>query len=435
MKPEIARALKEMKLDETFLIQKTTIPPIMEGKDVIGKAESGSGKTLAFSIPIIEKIRDERSIQALILTPTRELAEQVCNEIKKAGKYTKARAIAVYGGKSIMQQAQAFGRVNIVVATPGRLMDHIDRRNIDLRRVRILVLDEADRMFDMGFIDSINYILGYLPKERQTLLFSATLPERIKTIIHRYMKDPILIELNKEKPAVDTVRQTAFLVNEHGKEECLKFILNKKLDSALIFCATKRKADSLYYKLKNYSIGVMHGDLSQRQRDYAIDAFRNKRIKYLIATDVAARGIDVKNISHVINYDMPNDEETYVHRIGRTGRAGASGDSITFFTKEEIQDLLRIERFVRKEIEKKKFENGKVSDVNPADFSTRNVIIPKWDKGERFRRGGSQRDRGFRGPRRFQRDSRDRDRKDERPQRYGERSSRDRNRRFKYRRR
>ena len=207
MKPEIAKALQEMKLDETFLIQKSTIPPIMEGKDVIGKAESGSGKTLAFSIPIIEKITDEKSIQALILTPTRELAEQVCKEIQKAGKYTKARAIAVYGGRSVSEQAHYFNKVNIVVATPGRLMDHIDRRNIDLRHVKILVLDEADRMLDMGFIDSINFILRYLPKERQTLLFSATLPEEMRRIIHKYMRNPVLIELNREKPAVSTIRR------------------------------------------------------------------------------------------------------------------------------------------------------------------------------------------------------------------------------------
>src|SRR3990172_1047088 len=395
MKPEIAKALQEMKMDETFLIQKSTIPPIMEGKDVIGKAESGSGKTLAFSIPIIEKITDEKSIQALILTPTRELAEQVCKEMQKTGKYTKARAIAVYGGKSIAEQAHYFNKVNIVVATPGRLMDHINRKNIDLRHVKTLVLDEADRMLDMGFIDSINFILRYLPKERQTLLFSATLPEEIKGMIHKYMKNPLLIELNREKPSVSTIKQSAFLVSEHEKENCLKFVLDKKLDSALIFCSTKRRAGNLHYRLgKNYSTGVMHGNLSQNQRDNAMEAFRNKRIRYLIATDVAARGIDVKNISHVINYDMPNDAETYIHRIGRTGRAGASGDSITFATREEIGDLLRIENFIKTNIEKKKFENGNVSDVDPEEFSPRNLSIPKWDRRDR------RQHRGFRSPQR-----------------------------------
>src|SRR3989304_8200976 len=366
MKPEIARALQEMKLDETFRIQKATIPTILEGKDVIGKAESGSGKTLAFSIPIIEKITDEKSIQALILTPTRELAEQVCNEIQKAGKYTKARAIGVYGWKSIMQQAHYFNKVNIVVATPGRLMDHINRKNIDLRHVKILVLDEADRMLDMGFIDSINYILRHVPKERQTLLFSATLSEEMRGIIHKYMKNPLLIELNKEQPSVSTIKQSAFLVSEQEKDNCFKYILNKNPDSAVIFCATKRKAGGLHYRLgRNYSMGVMHGNLSQNQRDRVLDAFKNKRIKYLIATDVAARGIDVKNVSHVINYDMPNGVETYVHRIGRTARAGASGDSITFVTRGEISELMTIERFIKTKIEKKKFESGNVSDVNP----------------------------------------------------------------------
>jgi ATP-dependent RNA helicase DeaD len=397
---EISKALEEMKFQETFPIQESAIPPIMEGKDVIGKAESGSGKTLAFAIPIVEKITYPKNIQALILTPTRELAEQVCKEIQKVGKYMKARAIAVYGGKSIEMQTRAFSQVNIVVATPGRLMDHIRRNNIDLRHVSILVLDEADRMLDMGFIDDIKFILRFIPKERQTLLFSATFSDEIRRIISNYMRNPILIELNKEKPSVKTTRQSAYIVKENDKRQCLEHFLNReKPELALIFCSTKIKSDRLYRELSRlYNIGVIHGDLSQNQRERVLADFKNRRVIYLIATDVASRGIDVKNISHVINYDMPNDIETYIHRIGRTGRAGASGKSITLVTHEEIQDLLRIENFVKVKIEKQKYVNGEFLALSPDEISIKNAIIPKWNRRERFGgrfRGSDRLNRGF----------------------------------------
>jgi len=388
------KALEEMRLDEAFPIQELAIKPIMEGKDVIGKAESGSGKTLAFAIPIVEKIKYPKNIQALILTPTRELAEQVCREIQKLGKYMKARALAVYGGKSIDIQTRAFSQVNVVVATPGRLMDHIRRNNIDLRHVSTLVLDEADRMLDMGFIDDIKFILRYIPRERQTLLFSSTFSDEIKRIINNFMINPVFIELNKEKPSVKTVRQSAYIVKENEKQRCLEYILkHKKPSLTLIFCSTKLKSNRLHWNLaKFYNIGLIHGDLSQNQRERVLADFKSKRIPYLIATDVAARGIDVKDISHVINYDMPNDIETYIHRIGRTGRAGALGDSITFVTPEEIPDLLRIEHFVKVKIEKHKFVNGEIAEVNPEEFSVSRAIVPKWNKRERGRFGG-----GFRG--------------------------------------
>jgi len=390
----VSKALEEMKLQETFPIQESAIPPIMEGKDVIGKAESGSGKTLAFAIPIVEKITYPKNIQALILTPTRELAEQVCREIQKVGKYMKTRALAVYGGKSMDIQTRALSQVNVVVATPGRLMDHIRRNNIDLRHVSILVLDEADRMLDMGFIDDIKFILRYIPKERQTLLFSATFSDEIRRIVNNYMKNPILIEFNKEKPSVKTVKQLAYIVKENEKQRCLNYILShEKPDLTLIFCSTKRKSDRLYREMSRfYNIGVIHGDLSQNQRERVLSDFKSRRIIYLIATDVAARGIDVKNISHVINYDMPNDIETYIHRIGRTGRAGALGKSITFVTPEEISDLLRIENFVKVKVEKRKYVNGEFLAVSPDEISIRSAIVPRWNRRERFR--GRLGDRG-----------------------------------------
>jgi ATP-dependent RNA helicase DeaD len=385
----VSKALEEMKLQEAFPIQESAIPPIMEGKDVIGKAESGSGKTLAFAIPIVEKITYPKNIQALILTPTRELAEQVCREIQKVGKYMKTRALAVYGGKSIDIQTKALSQVNVVVATPGRLMDHMRRNNIDLRHISILVLDEADRMLDMGFIDDIKFILRYIPKERQTLLFSATFSDDIKRIISNYMKNPILIELNKEKPSVKTTKQLAYVVKENEKQRCLDYILShEKPDLTLIFCSTKIKSGRLHREMSRfYNIGVIHGDLSQNQRERVLSDFKNRKIIYLIATDVAARGIDVKNISHVINYDMPNDIETYIHRIGRTGRAGASGKSITFTTPEEIADLLRIENFIKVKIEKQKYVNGEFLAVSPDEILIRSAIVPKWSRRERFRGG------------------------------------------------
>lgn len=389
----VAKALEEMKLEEAFPIQLSSIPPIMEGKDVMGKAESGSGKTLAFAIPIAEKIKYPKNIQVLVITPTRELAEQVCTEINKVGKYVHSRALAVYGGKSIEYQARNFNKVNVIVATPGRLMDHIRRNNIDLRHVHMLILDEADRMLDMGFIDDIKYILRFVPEQRQTLLFSATLSDEIRRIANNYMNNPILIELNKEKPSVKTIRQSACIVSENEKQRCLELLIEKERPSlALIFCATKIKSDRLHRNLSRYyNIGVIHGDLSQQQRERVLEDFKNKRISYLIATDVAARGIDIKDVSHVINYDMPNDIETYIHRVGRTGRAGASGESITFVTPEEVADLLRIEHFVNVRIGKVKFANGSFMETNPDDFSVTRAIIPKWNRRERF--GSSQ--RGF----------------------------------------
>jgi ATP-dependent RNA helicase DeaD len=414
------KALEEMKLNEAFPIQELTIKPIMEGMDLIGKAESGSGKTLAFAIPIVEKIKYPKNIQALILTPTRELAEQVCREFQKLGKYMMTRCVAVYGGKSMEMQTRSFSQVNVVVATPGRLMDHMRRNNIDLRHVSTLVLDEADRMLDMGFIDDIKFILRYVPRERQTLLFSATFSDEIRRIVNNFMVNPVLVELNKEKPSVKTVNQSAYIVKENEKQHCLEYVLKNESPSlTLIFCSTKIKSNRLHRDLSRfYNIGLIHGDLSQNQRERVLEDFKKKRIPYLIATDVAARGIDVKDISHVINYDMPNDIETYIHRVGRTGRAGASGDSITFVTPEEIPDLLRIENFIKVKIEKHKFVNGESVEVNPEEFSASNVIIPKWNRRERFGRGfrgsfrqrSSHRDSGHgfsrfprrrRGPRRY----------------------------------
>jgi ATP-dependent RNA helicase DeaD len=404
---EILRALDEMKFIEAFPIQEMSIPSVIEGKDVFGKAESGSGKTLAFSIPTIDKIKQPYGIQVLILTPTRELAEQVHTEIQRVGKYTKARSLPVYGGKSIEQQARNFRNSNIIVATPGRLMDHIRRNNIDLRGVQTLILDEADRMLDMGFIEDIQFILRYIPKERQTLLFSATLSDEIKRMVSSYMRDPIFIELNKEKPTVDLIKQMAFLVKEDQKQTCLEYIIKmENPELALIFCSTKAKSDRLHRILKqSYSMGVIHGDLSQNQRETVLHHFKTKRVRYLIATDVAARGIDVKDISLVINYDMPNDTETYIHRIGRTGRAGASGTAITFVRPEDVGDFLKFEHFMKVPIEKQKFENGTIAPLDDEEFSSRSVIIPKWEKrggfGGRgrggFGRGGFRRGSSFSG--------------------------------------
>ena len=248
-------------------------------------------------------------------------------------------------------------------------------------------------MLDMGFIEDIRFILRFVPVDRQTLLFSATLSDEIKRIVSNYMKEPVFIELNREKPTVDLIKQSVYLVKEAEKRNCLEnFIATERPEMMLIFCTTKSKSDRLYRELKpNHAVGVIHGDLSQNQRETVMQHFKNQRIRFLIATDVAARGIDIKNITHVVNYDIPNELESYIHRIGRTGRAGASGKAVTFVTAEEIGDFLRFEHFMNVKIDKHKFEDGKIAPLDHDVFSSSSVIIPKWDRRGRFGGGGRPR--------------------------------------------
>lgn len=405
LKPDLLKGLKEAGFDETFAIQAKATPIALEGKDVIGKAESGSGKTLAFLIPVIEKIQKGKGPQALIIAPTRELAMQIEEVFKIIAKHTGLRSVTVYGGKSMDVQARALhAGVEVIVATPGRLMDHMQRRNVDLCTTKVVVLDEADRMLDMGFIEDIDYILKYTPCGRQTMLFSATLPDEIRRIVHRYMHDPVTVELNREAPTVLTVDHEAWIALDGDKVACLKHVIDKEKPSAcIIFVEMKREADMLERLLsKYYSVAAIHGDLSQAQREKVLHDFRDKKVPYLIATDVAARGLDIPQVSHVFNFDLPNDVETFIHRVGRTGRAGAHGRAIHIALPNQHNELSVIEHLAKVSIPRFKF-HGTLSSEDAIKLSemmeSRGTIIPKWGKREGGR-GGPRR-----GPPRFVRRS------------------------------
>ena len=350
---KVMAAIQAMGFEEPSPIQARTIPPIMEGNDVIGQAQTGTGKTAAFGIPITEKVQDLRHVQALIMTPTRELALQVSEEIAKIGQFKRLKTLPVYGGQSIDRQIRAlrFG-VQIVIGTPGRLLDHIRRGTIKLDMVKILVLDEADEMLDMGFIDDIESIMENIPREgRQTLLFSATMPQQIRSLADRYMNKPVFVTVSKEQLTVPQIDQ--FYYETREKLDGLCRILDAgDMESTIIFCRTKKGADELTASLvaRGYMAEALHGDLSQVQRDRVMKKFRESKLEILVATDVAARGLDIDHVTHVVNYDIPQDPESYVHRIGRTGRAGRKGTAITFIHPREFRQLKQVEREIRQRI-------------------------------------------------------------------------------------
>lgn len=349
---KILSAIAEMGFEEPSPIQAQTIPLVMEGHDVIGQAQTGTGKTAAFGIPIMEHITEARQIQALVLTPTRELAIQVSEELAKIGKFKRIKTLPVYGGQAIDRQIRAmhFG-VQVVIGTPGRLLDHIRRNTIKLNNVKTLVLDEADEMLDMGFIDDIETILKNVPTERQTMLFSATMPHQIRSLANRYMKNPVEITISKEQITVPLTDQ--YYYETRDKLDGLCRVLDAETnDKAIIFCRTKRGVDELVASLqpRGFAAEGLHGDLSQAQRDRVMKKFREGQLELLVATDVAARGLDIESVTHVINYDIPQDPESYVHRIGRTGRAGRKGIAITFIQPREFRQLKLIEKEIKTRI-------------------------------------------------------------------------------------
>ncbi len=349
---EVKQGLLDAGFSEMFPIQEKTIHALLEHKDVIGKAQSGSGKTLAFLVPILENIKRDGGLQALIMAPTRELAMQIDGVLKKISKHKHVRSALVYGGKAMGTQTHQLRTANIIIATPGRLIDHMHRKNVDLKHVKFVILDEADRMLDMGFIRDIDFILKHTNKDRQTLLFSATMSEQIRSLVHQYMKTPISIELHKETPTVMTVEQEAYLAAHKDKPACLKYILDKERPSlCLIFVQRKHEAKKLVRIFSKYfNIAAIHGNLSQNQRERVLANFRSKRVPFLIATDVAARGIDIPAVSHVINYDLPQEIETFIHRVGRTGRAGASGRAIMIAQPAQENDLRALEHYAKVKI-------------------------------------------------------------------------------------
>ncbi len=354
--PAVAKALGEMGFEEPTPIQTSAIPPALEGRDIIGQAQTGTGKTASFGIPIAEKKTTGRPY-AIILEPTRELAIQVAEEIDRITRYRKCSVLPVYGGASMERQFKALRKgANIVVGTPGRLIDHLNRRTLSLDEVSIAVLDEADEMLDMGFIDDIEKILKMLPQSRQLMLYSATMSPEIMKVAKRHMKDPLKIAINVKDIVAPKIQQVFYEVLERDKMEVLTRLLDVETpELTLIFCHTKRDVDEVCARLRQrgYNAGALHGDFTQSHREDIMAKFRAADIDILVATDVAGRGIDVENISHVINYSIPQNPEGYVHRIGRTGRAGRSGIAVTFVTPREYRQLQTIERIAKTKLSRK----------------------------------------------------------------------------------
>lgn len=356
----VLQAISEMGFEEATPIQEKTIPLVLNGRDIIGQAQTGTGKTAAFGIPMVQKLaRDKESIQALVVTPTRELAIQVAEELNRIGQFKGIKALPVYGGQEISRQIRSLKhRPEIIVGTPGRLMDHMRRKTIRLQQVAITVLDEADEMLSMGFLEDIETILQEVPEERQTLLFSATMPPAIQNLAQRFMKNPDFIGIKVKEMTVANTEQYYIEVQEKQKFDVLCRLLDiQSPELAIVFGRTKRRVDELFEALnkRGYSAEGIHGDLSQARRDTVMRHFKQGITDILVATDVAARGLDISGVTHVYNFDIPQDPESYVHRIGRTGRAGKTGLAITLVTSREMQHLHLIEQVTKRRMERKPF--------------------------------------------------------------------------------
>jgi ATP-dependent RNA helicase DeaD len=360
-------ALRKKGFEEPSPIQAKAIPFLLENKkDLIGKAQTGTGKTAAFGIPLIENLMpDSGHVQAVILAPTRELAIQVAEELSSFAEEQKTRIVAIYGGQPIDRQIARLRRgVDIVVGTPGRVMDHMNRGTLDISKISYIVLDEADEMLNMGFIEDIETILKSAPKKRRTVLFSATMPHHIENLARKYMNDYEIISVISNATKRDNIEQIYFEVSQSDKFEALFRIIDvEESFYGLVFCRTKLDADDISHKLTNRGCRAeaLHGDISQGQREKILQKFRDKKLTVLVATDVAARGIDIDNLTHVINYSLPQDPESYVHRIGRTGRAGKSGTAITLITPSEYRKLIGIQKMANTTITKQSIPN--VQDV------------------------------------------------------------------------
>ena len=383
-------ALKESGYTIPFPIQEKAIPIILQGNDVIGQAHTGTGKTAAYSLPILMKMKNARSAQALVLVPTRELAIQVAKEMNKLAKYTETKVAAIYGGQNMRNQIIRLERgIHIIVATPGRLMDHIGQKTIFLDTIDFVVLDEADRMLDMGFIEDINYILSKVKHKKQLCLFSATILPEIIEISKRYMKNPIHVTVNQNDITLKTIEQMYLITNEKEKYNHLcNLIKQSNNNQMLIFTSTKQKAEELAMNLRKkelLQVTALHGDLSQRQRNYAMHKFRDEQEQILVATDIAARGIDIPSIKYVINYDIPRDPITYFHRIGRTARANSDGKAISLVAIEKISDFEKILRYTKYKVRQLNEEIGiPIPKIQKAfkkhNYLNKNKPFNKWSK-------------------------------------------------------
>lgn len=354
----VLKSLAEMGFESATPIQEQAIPTALAGKDMIGQAQTGTGKTTAFGVPMIQNIDpSNRSIQGIVIAPTRELAIQVAEELNRIGQHKNVHTVPVYGGQDIQRQIRALKRrPQLVAATPGRLLDHIRRKTIRLDGIRTAVLDEADEMLNMGFIEDIEAILAEIKQEHQTLLFSATMPKRIQNLAERFMNEPEMIRVKAKQLTVDHIDQFYFVVKENAKFDALCRLLDTESpDLAIIFGRTKKRVDELTSGLlkRGYSAEGIHGDIQQSKREKVISRFKEQTTEILVATDVAARGLDITGVTHVYNFDLPQDPESYVHRIGRTGRAGKKGQAYSFATPREIDHLRSIEKLIKRKIEEK----------------------------------------------------------------------------------
>ncbi|WP_299100813.1 DEAD/DEAH box helicase [uncultured Winogradskyella sp.] len=362
---DLLNAITDLGFEKPSEVQSKAIPLLLEeDKDLVALAQTGTGKTAAFGFPMLQKIDiDSRTTQGLILSPTRELCLQITNELKNYGKYCKGlNVVAIYGGSSISDQARQVKRgAQIIVATPGRMKDMISRRMVDISKIQYSVLDEADEMLNMGFYEDITDILSHTPDDKSTWLFSATMPKEVSTIAKKFMYDPTEITVGNKNESTSNVTHEYYLVNARDRYQALKRLADANPDIfSVIFCRTKRDTQKVAENLieDGYSAGALHGDLSQNQRDLVMKSFRNNQIQMLVATDVAARGIDVDDITHVINYQLPDEIETYTHRSGRTGRAGKTGVSMVIVSKSETRKIKSIERIIKKQFEKKDIPSG-----------------------------------------------------------------------------
>jgi len=370
--PELARAVRDAGYQTPTPIQEKAIPFVIEGRDLIGCAQTGTGKTAAFTLPLLHRLRSggHGRLRALILTPTRELALQIAESVKAYGRHLRLRSAVVYGGVGYQPQEDALRRgVDVLIATPGRLLDHMGRGNVDYRTLEVLILDEADRMLDMGFIRDVRRIIQALPKRRQTLLFSATMPDEIRRLSSEILNNPATVEVapRRSSPA-QGVRQVVMPVPAARKRDLLAHLLKTEVNGqVLVFTRTKHGANKLARHLEGHGhpVTALHGNKSQAQRVKALDAFKSGRVRVMVATDIAGRGIDVEGIGHVVNYDLPNVPEDYVHRVGRTARAGATGDAISLMSPEERPHVRAIEALIGKAIERRTID-GYPSSPEPA---------------------------------------------------------------------
>jgi ATP-dependent RNA helicase DeaD len=389
---EMQEAIGEMGFVEASHIQSEAIPHILEGKDVIGQAQTGTGKTAAFGIPLLETIDPkEKGVSAVILCPTRELAIQVANELKKLAKFKKGlHVLPIYGGEAIDRQIRALKRgISVVVGTPGRVIDHLERKTLSFDSVKMVVLDEADEMLNMGFREDIETILSDMPEERQTVLFSATMPKPILNLVHKYQKNPKMVKVTNNEITASSVEQVYYEVSNSMKVRVLSQLIQlNKLQLMLTFCNTKRKVDEVVKNLRTlgHKAEGIHGDLSQAQRNNVLGRFRKQEVNILVATDVAARGIDVSDVDAVFNYDIPLDPEYYVHRIGRTGRAGKTGIAISFVTgRTEMRIVREIMAYTKVKINPKNLPTGKeMADLKKQELMDRLKAIVAKDGLDKF---------------------------------------------------